>query len=1058
MDGLAPIARAVGFAGAAAPLDADTRRAIGLAGVGDARIVAGPGAARALLVDTGNALPLRDVLPRLAAKLSARTPHVLWLLLAVDRQTEGGARHVAFAAWPGDCRPPRLSALVVERARVIDSDADTLRALAAAGAAGAVESDLVMHARWVEILGRNALTLRFYRALEHAVDALAASSNHPAPAARGEIALLTASRLLFLSFLEAKGWLDGDRAFLANRFDRCMAAGGGFHRRVLQPLFFGTLNTPFARRATAARQFGNIPFLNGGLFSRAAVERPARGAVPSDEAYGVLLSEVFAPYRFTAREESAQWTEVAVDPEMLGRAFESLMAAGERRRTGAFFTPFALVQRAVDAALESALAGVVGDCAGALIAGERIPAADHQRVCELLARFTVLDPACGSGAFLVHTLERVAALRAQLGDDRPPSLLRRKVLTRSIFGVDVNPMAVWLCQLRLWLSVVIDGAESNPADVLPLPNLDRNVRAGDALAGRAFGEGDDAHRDAASLGRLRERYVRASGARKESLARQLDRAERRHAVAVTDDALSIVTARRRDVVVARRGRDLFGATYAAARQEELAAANLRREAAALRAARRRVAAGGALPFSFPVHFADVAAHGGFALVVGNPPWVRLHHVAPRARATFRRDYEVARAAAWEPGATPAGAGRGFAAQVDVAALFVERSVRLLAPGGTLALLLPVKLWRSLAGGGVRRLLMRECRLRRVEDHTGAPALFDAAVYPSLVVAERQIAAPNAPIAVSTFHAGARAFDWTTSAARLPFDETPGAPWLLLPPDARDAFALLASRGRPLAASALGRPYLGVKCGCNDAFIVRVRDTDVADGDDEVAHVQDTRGRCGVIERALLRPLLRGEQLERWRAPRTTEAIVWTHDARGAPLATLPPHAARWLAGWRRELFARADARRAPRWWSLFRTESARGDVPRVVWADVGREPRASVLAAGDDAVPLNSCYVVRCRDERDAYAFAALLNGPLARAWLSVIAEPARGGYRRYLGWTLALLPVPRDWDAAREILAPLADRCRDRPPGDGELLARALTAYGVSHGDVAALVGWAFA
>jgi hypothetical protein len=131
-------------------------------------------------------------------------------------------------------------------------------------------------------------------------------------------------------------------------------------------------------------------------------------------------------------------------------------------------------------------------------------------------------------------------------------------------------------------------------------------------------------------------------------------------------------------------------------------------------------------------------------------------------------------------------------------------------------------------------------------------------------------------------------------------------------------------------------------------------------------------------------------------------------------------------------------------------------MPRVVWSDVGLSPRALVLDAGDPAVPLNSCYVVRCRDEGDALALAALLNSPLARAWLAAIAEPARGGYLRFLGWTMSLFPVPRDWERARDILRPFARRAmHGRPPSELEMLEAALDAYGLKHRDVAPLLGW---
>jgi hypothetical protein len=115
-----------------------------------------------------------------------------------------------------------------------------------------------------------------------------------------------------------------------------------------------------------------------------------------------------------------------------------------------------------------------------------------------------------------------------------------------------------------------------------------------------------------------------------------------------------------------------------------------------------------------------------------------------------------------------------------------------------------------------------------------------------------------------------------------------------------------------------------------------------------------------------------------------------------------------------------------------------------------------VLAAGDKHVPLNTCYVVRAQAIDDAMALAALLNGPIARAWLDALAEPARGGYRRYLGWTLALLPIPSDWARARDILAPIARASiGGKPASDEELMRAALAAYGIASRDAAPLVAW---
>jgi hypothetical protein len=1041
-DTLLPIAVALGLEPVALPLDSPTRQALGVpADVADACIARGPGALRALLVVAADDTALRALFTRMASSLSTRAGAVLWLLVGCTPSGD-----VGLACWPAGSRPPRLAALVAHRDRVVASDAESLCALAAAAGG----DDLLVHTRWCELLGREALSRRFYRTLEQRVGGLADSLPRMADADRAELALLAASRLLFLSFLEAKGWLDGDRAFLARRFDACMASGGAFHQRVLLPLWFGTLNTPMRRRARAARAFGAVPFLNGGLFGKTALERRQSRARLSDEALGRFFGEVLGAYRFTAREEQASWSEAAIDPEMLGRAFESLMAARERRTSGAFYTPQALVAHVAETALaarlrESGLRNAVVD--DALLGAELAPADAALLRAELTA-LTVLDPACGSGAFLVHLLERLAALHVVAGDRRPVADVRRDVLARAIHGVDVNPTAVWLCELRLWLSVVIESDETRMSAVPPLPNLDCNVRVGDALAGDGFAEPPSLVGPPIVLARLRERYARAAGARKAPLRRALEREERRRALAAIDRQMTAMHAQRRERLIALRSRDLFGERGGAAlsRGESL---ELRRRAAALRRERQRITDGGALPFAFPSHFGHVHARGGFPLVVGNPPWVRVHNIPAAERSTLRERFTVYRDAGWTAGAQGARAGAGFSAQIDLAALFVERSLALAAPRGIVALLLPVKLWRSLAGGGVRALVAREGRLLRVEDWSEAPCAFDAAVYPSVVmVGAGTRAGTTLRVAVRR-----RSLDveWSAEPDSIRFDAAdPASPWLLLPPDARAAFDRVVARGRPLASSALGRPTLGVKCGCNDAFTVRLLSAErgcaaVAQGE-----------RRGAVELELLRPLLRGETVTTWRLRPTESAIVWTHAAHGGPLDALPERAARWLAPWRRRLSARSDLRGARAWWSLFRTEGATASCTRVVWSDFGRRPRAAILAAGDPTVPLNSCYVLPCADPEDALAFAALLNSRLAAAWLDALAEPARGGWHRYLAWTVSLLPIPTDWPRARALLAPLAERAvLGTPPNDTELLDAACRAYHLKHDDVAPLLAW---
>jgi hypothetical protein len=1016
LDGLAELLRAVRLAdGTTLELPHDNAIALGLEDWRGLRLVGSVGALRILLVDVEAGSALRKSVERLAARLASRAPHVLWILAVRDV----AAKRSAIVTWQASDRAGslpgrRVVAFTWEPSRPVDSDAETLCALHAAYGG----DDEVLHSRVLEILGRESLTRRFYRALESRVTALSRFvPGRDADGARA-ITLLYVSRLLFLSFIEAKGWLDGDRGFLAGRFDHCMASGGNYHRRVLLPLFFGTLNTPARRRARTARAFGRVPFLNGGLFARTPVERGRGRWLYPDEEIGLLFSDVFQRYRFVAREDSLSWSEASVDPEMLGRAFESLMSAGERKAGGVFFTPQRLVARVTDEAFTA-----------------------WTRELRDLRHVRVLDPACGSGAFLVHVLERLAEARRAAGEDAPIAELRRDVLAQSIFGVDRNPTAVWLCELRLWLSVVIELDEADPMRVPPLPNLDRNIRVGDALAGAGFDDRLVPGRRAFAT--LRARYMRSVGSRKSALARTLDREERRRTLARLDAEIALLRHTRREQVLAMRERNLFGERIGIVRKGDTR--RLRARLRASRVERQRVARGGALPFSFAALFAEAQGDGGFDLIVGNPPWVRLHRIPEALRAQFRESFEVFRDAAWHSGAARAGASTGFASQVDLAALFVERSLRLLRGSGVLSLLLPVKLWQSLAGGGVRRLLLDNGHLVRVEDLRSDVNVFDAAVYPSLLVARAESDPCRQVTIARCDDRGSE--EWKVPACELSLDASPGAPWLLLHPSARDGFTRLRGAGVALADAGFGAPRLGVKSGCNAAFLVRILAATPS-----AAVVQDANGERGRLEPHLLRPALRGDAISRWRRQPAEECILWTHDARG-PLQQLPTIARAWLGRHYGALSARSDAARSRRWWSLFRVDAASAETARLVWADFGRQPRALVLAPGDPAVPMNTCYVLPTPNEADAWALAAILNSRVASAWLNAIAEPARGGYHRYLGWTVGQLPVPPHWNGCRDDLAAVALRCADASVDDDALDSAVLSAYGLTRDDVVGLL-----
>ena len=1026
-DGRLALVRALGFASAPHRLTARPLAALGIVNPSPelcvSRITRDHTAAL-LLIENADATPWRETLRKAAAHLDRLTDARRWLI-CLHCAHDGP---LALATWFSSPRGPRLAVLTTTPEHVLDSDAQTVAAIATAWDADPSLTCL----RWHDLLGRHAIGRRFFRALEIHVSAIAANwPDRVHHDDRRTLALIHVARLLFLKFLETKGWLDDDRAFLSRHAEAILDSGGHLWQRLLAPLTFGTLNTPKRQRAATARAFGEIPFLNGGLFACSATEKRARRPPISDELLAPLLLDTLARFRFTAREDTRSWSEAAIDPDLLGRTFEALMDAEQRKGSGTFYTPANIVTSLVDDALAHALPELRTVALRALDAAT-MPQADAQGILARLDSIRILDPACGSGSILVATLEQLATLRAQLGDTRTISELRRHVLTHSIFGVDIAPMAVWLCELRLWLSVVIDDETTNPAAITPLPNLDHHIRIGDALGNDAFAQPTPLQ--SARITELRATYARSSGARKHACARRIDDAERHSAKQISAHNINTLQRERAELLQLARARTLFGTRHGLAAAQRRRLATVRDLIRQHRRTLRRLDDGGPVAFDFRSHFSDANAAGGFDVVIGNPPWVRSHHLDAQTRANLRHRFRAV--------TRHTTAGTAFGVQTDIAIPFTQRGLELTRHGGILAFLLPAKLWRSVAAGALRQHLLLHATPLHLRDHSANAGGFAAAVYPSAIVLKRRIAhtgeqpMPTHHIECHTSDARGTAQHFSIDPAHLPATEHVGAPWRLVPAEVRLAADTISRSGTRWSDTIFPPPSLGIKTGHNEAFLV---------ADADVPHAL----------RPWTRPVLRGDHVAAWHAPDSDTAIVIPCDADGRMLTRLTPPLARHFAAHQRALEARTDLRPREPWWSIFRTDLLGSTGWRVVWADIGRALRAMILPPHARAVPLNSCYGVRVHDPVDAHALVALLNAPTTTAWLSLVAEPARGGYHRFLGWTVLALPLP-DWQRAREILAPIAARARRGEPLSTETLHRAtLETYRITHHDVAPLLAW---
>ncbi len=821
---------------------------------------------------------------------------------------------------------------------------------------------------------------------------------------RRALALLQLTRVLFLYFVQSKGWLDGRPDFLPAAVDGCLSRRRGLHRHLLQPLFFGTLNRPRAERSAAVHAFGRIPFLNGGLFEPHVLERRHRITIP-DPAWRDAFDQLFERFHFTVTEDDEDGPSIG--PDVLGRAFEGVMDPVERKACGTFYTPARLVADVVTAAL-AALVGSRLGCGDAEAAGalERHDGA----AIALLESAAVLDPACGSGAFLLGALDRLARLRA---GPRGLAAARREVLRRNLFGVDLDAMAVRLAELRLWLAVVSDDPAGEPSQVRPLPNLDCLVRQGDSLFdpdGLAPAHDRELAR---RVGRLRARLVGATGAAKRAAAAELGALERAAALEGCTAAEGRLAREAASLIDAARAPSLFGERprlggAASARMREIRAALGRS-----RAARRRLLRESGVPwFHYASHFADVLERGGFDLVIGNPPWVRAEELAPELRARLAERYR------WWHGSR----FRGYGHRPDLSVAFLERAHELTRPGGAVAMLVPAKLGAAAYASAAREALAARTTLHALADLTGdARASFDATVYPMAVVTTRRSAPPAHEVRTALMPG---------SGTTIPQAGLGGAPWVM-----RGGIARVIDRLRD-AHACLGERYLcrlGVKTGADGVFL-------------------DPPG----VEPELLRWAVRGRDIRAF-AVEPKRRILWTHDARGTPLGALPELAARHIDTQAARLRGRADYAGGPLW-TLYRTEAALGE-HRVVWRDLARTIAAAALTGPGAAalVPLNTCYCVRACGSAEAHALSAWLNSTWLRGIARATAAPAAGGFSRYSAGTIAALPIPAE-AADRELAAAGADAAAGQAAQEriDRRVSVLLTLTGVERDVLAAAAGTA--
>lgn len=397
---------------------------------------------------------------------------------------------------------------------------------------------------------KEPLTREFFKRFEQAIESVKTDLEKylalPSAQAYSRAQLLL-ERLLFLYFVQNRGWLDQKRNYLLVNFQshRVIPNEFTYYADFLERVFFTLSTPPDFKGPGAGVRLAGLLFLNGGLFDddEFAQTHERKKDNPPLRIRNTTFADVFEnlleAFNFTAHEDTPIDQDVAVDPEMLGKVFESIVlhaeaadpdavAPDKRKATGSYYTPRIVVHficreslcqyllprlpegkdwnRRLRALLDIlALDGLDADELALL--KTLISPAEGRQILDLIRYIKCLDPSVGSGAFPVGLLHELVNLRrlceaAALGYVDPVRKhgnqwvheQKAEIVENCLYGVDLQQQAIEICRLRLWLSLVVDydlgcdpftaDAQSFRAairDISQLPNLEMNFRRGDSL-------------------------------------------------------------------------------------------------------------------------------------------------------------------------------------------------------------------------------------------------------------------------------------------------------------------------------------------------------------------------------------------------------------------------------------------------------------------------------------------------------------------------------------------------------------------------------------------------
>jgi hypothetical protein len=540
----------------------------------------------------------------------------------------------------------------------------------------------------------------------------------------------------------------------------------------------------------------NQPLVPNVLFFGHEIHADLHDAYGSEKKRDVKVDGLFAildAYTFTVTENTPVEEEIALDPELLGRIFENLLAEYNpetertaRKETGSFYTPRAIVDymtgESLKAYLERELVRRVPRCSSAdartgldlLFAYTEkehpFDAEEQLALVDAVYDVRTFDPACGSGAFPMGMLQKLVFILEKLDrdhrrwknrilDDTPPAmredtraLLERSsaehnwklaLIQHSIYGADIQPIAVQIAKLRCFISLLVDFKVDDQAEnkgVPSLPNLDFKFVAANSLIPAPGNPADKAGDSQMELGLegFFERFAKAAEEyyyvrdplEKKKLRNKIEAlietkvSERENSVQTKRDELKRTVGRKAATEEGARKQ------ARAIREAEAAIERADREVAVWRSYRNLFAFRNAPVGFFDMRYFFPEVKDGFDITIGNPPYVRADEPSEWNRIQRKaimdsEAYEIL----WE--------------KWDLFVPFIERAYKLLSPGGVSTMIVSDAFCHSKYAQKPQNWFLQNARILRL-DFCSDLKIFDAAVHNLIYLFQKADGASSKP--------------------------------------------------------------------------------------------------------------------------------------------------------------------------------------------------------------------------------------------------------------------------------------------------------------------------